>query len=93
MENFLPVIPRAIKQIPYNNDSGHVQFFTRRSLIKTLNDAGFKIQDFSHGAFLGAPLSEKFILRGENIAKLNAWIADYLPFWAVSTWYFTAVKK
>ena len=29
-------------------------------------------------------------LRGKLIARLNAKIADVLPYWAVSTWYFKA---
>jgi len=79
--------------IPYNNESGHVQFFTKKALFLTLQQGGFKIECFRNGAFLGAPLSELFLLRGEGIAKLNSKIADFIPDWAVSTWYFTAKKR
>ncbi len=79
--------------IPYNNESGHVQFFTKKALFLTLQQSGFKIECFRNGAFLGAPLSKLVLLRGERIAKLNSQIADFLPDWAVSTWYFTAKKK
>lgn len=76
--------------LPYNHDSGHVQFFTRRSLESTLERGGFRLETFRNGGFVGAPLSEGLLLRGEAIARLNAKIADHLPYWAVSTWYFTA---
>lgn len=79
-------------QIPYNEESGHVQFFTKQSLKKTLQNSGFEIESFQNGAFIGAPLSALTILRGQRIAEKNAQIADCLPYWAVSTWYFTAKK-
>jgi SAM-dependent methyltransferase len=91
------IIPSNISSqeeiIPYNDESGHVQFFTKKALFLTLQQSGFKIECFRNGAFLGAPLSKLVLLRGERIAKLNSQIADFLPDWAVSTWYFTAKKK
>lgn len=79
--------------IPYNFNSGHLQFFTKKSLFSTLQRGGFQVECFKNGAFIGAPLSEQFFLVGERIAKLNARVADFLPYWAVSTWYFTARKR
>ncbi len=84
--------PRAGEAIPYNLDSGHVQFYTRRSLRETLERGGFRMETLVNGAFVGAPLSERFLLRGTRVAELNARVADRLPHWAVSTWYFTARK-
>lgn len=78
-------------EIPYNIDSTHVQFFTRSSLYSTLKQGGFHITVFKKGAFLGAPFSEYF-LRGEIISRINSRIADFLPYWADSTWYFVADK-
>lgn len=78
---------------PYNEDSGHLFFFTRKSLAAVLEEAGFGLTDFRNGAFLGAPLSALFLLRGERIAEFNARLADRLPARAVSTWYFTARKR
>jgi len=82
--------PTRAGAIPYNIDSGHVQFYTRGSLFRTLKRGGFRVERFANGAFLGAPLSERFLLRGERIARANARVADLLPWWAVSAWYFTA---
>lgn len=76
--------------LPYNFDSGHVQFYTRRSLVRTLERGGFRVERFANGAFAGAPASELLLLRGEAVARANARAADFLPAWAVSTWYFAA---
>lgn len=75
---------------PYNLESGHVQFFTRASLRALLAGAGLRVDRFANGAWLGAPLSERFVLRGERVARWNAAVADRLPAALVSTWYFEA---
>jgi SAM-dependent methyltransferase len=78
--------------LPYNAESGHVQFFTRGAIERLLSSAGFEIFDFRNGAFAGAPASERYVLRGERIARANARVADWMPWWAVSTWLFAARK-
>ncbi len=80
------------RTIPYNSGCSHVQFFTRKSLFSILQRSGFQIECFRNGAFVGAPLSGRFLFRGGRFAKLNSRIADHLPHWAVSTWYFMARK-
>jgi SAM-dependent methyltransferase len=80
-------------QVPYNDESGHIQFFTRKTLISTLEQAGFVIDSLRNGAFWAAPLSGWLCLRREKVVQLNASIADHLPYWAVSTWYFSAIKQ
>lgn len=78
--------------VPYNEESGHVQFLSQKSINLMLQQAGFRLNNFQKGAFVGAPLSEFCFLRGEMIARINSKLADYLPYWAVSSWYFTAYK-
>lgn len=78
--------------LPYNEESGHIQFFSRKSFNLMLQQTGFKLTNMHKGTFVGAPLSEFCFLRGELTAKVNSKIADYLPFWAISSWYFTARK-
>jgi SAM-dependent methyltransferase len=82
----------AGEAVPYNSESGHVQFFTRRALRALLARAGFELGEFRNGAFVGAPLSERYLLRGARIARWNARAADWLPYWAVSTWLFSAKR-
>lgn len=79
--------------LPYNFESGHLHFFSKKDLLSMFQNIGMEILNFQNGAFLGAPISELFLLRGKYIAKWNSAIANYLPYWAVSTWYFAAKKK
>ena len=79
--------------LPYNHESGHLQFFTRRALRRVIEDGGFVVDRMTNGSFVGAPLSERFLLRGERVARANAAVADYLPAWAVSSWYFSARRR
>jgi len=81
------------EEVAYNADSGHLQFFTRGELARTLDEAGFRLEEFRNGGFLGAPLSERYLFRGERVARWNSRIADRLPYWMVSTWLFTASKS
>ncbi len=74
---------------PYNYDSGHVVFFTRRMLDRCAHAAGLRVTDFANGAFLGASLSGIVLARSPRFIAWNARIADRLPRWMVSTWYFT----
>ena len=77
------------RQLPYNVESGHVQFFTRSRLRDTLSAAGWAIEDFCNGCFIGGPVSAR-LLNGRWLLRANGAIAERLPAWAVSTWYFTA---
>jgi 2-polyprenyl-3-methyl-5-hydroxy-6-metoxy-1,4-benzoquinol methylase len=78
--------------LPYNLDSEHVQFFNKTNLYLMLQENGFQIQCFRNGPFLGGPLTER-ILRGQWFKRMNSKIGDFLPYWSVSTWYFTAKRK
>ena len=83
--------PLYSEAIPYNVDSEHAQFFSRRSLFSTLKQGRLEIECFERGVFLGRPLSERILRRGW-IEEANSKIGDFLPYCAVSTWYFTAKK-
>lgn len=74
--------------IPYNHESGHIIFFTMRSLTKMANDAGMRIVRFAHGGFVGADLTGSTIFASRGFVDWNIRAADRLPSWAVSTWYF-----
>lgn len=74
--------------LPYNHQSGHVIFFTRRRLRELLRSAGLTLTAFSHGSVFCGPFSTPLI-RG-SLVRANVRLADGLPYWAVSTWYFAA---
>jgi SAM-dependent methyltransferase len=74
--------------IPYNHESGHIIFFTMRSLRRMVADAGLRIVRFAHGGFVGADLTGSTIFASQRFVDWNVRAADPLPSWAVSTWYF-----
>jgi SAM-dependent methyltransferase len=73
---------------PYNHESGHVYFFTRKSLAACAAAAGLRITKWQNGAMLGANLSGLVIGRSRHLREWNVAVADFVPAWAVSTWYF-----
>lgn len=77
---------------PYNNDSGHVQFFTLNALRRLAEAAGFRIVTIGHGGFVGADLTGNTIFTSRRFIEWNIRIADRLPSWMVSNWYFVLVK-
>lgn len=81
--------PQPAAEPPYNHESGHVFFFTRRSLDREISDAGLEVERFAHGAFMGASISGVILGRSRRLRHWNVAIADRLPHWMVSTWYFT----
>jgi SAM-dependent methyltransferase len=84
----------AQEAAPYNCDSGHVQFYSRRWFVAMLESVGLSVTDFSNGTFIGAMLSERILrMGGTRIFRLNTSIADRLPTWAVSTWLFSAQRR
>ncbi len=58
--------------VPYNHESGHVQFFTRPDVDRLLAQTDFRLVDFMHGAFVCGPLCELTRLLGPSIACWNA---------------------
>lgn len=78
--------------IPYNIESGHVVFFTLRSLRQMVEVTGLRIVRFAHGGFVGADLTGSTIFASQRFINWNLRAADWLPSWAVSTWYFVLAK-
>lgn len=81
-----------LERPPYNFESGHVQFFTKRALLKLISKAGFQLQNFAHGSVFCGPLSDRLFIRFRGAIEPNVRFGAKLPYWAVSTWYFTARK-
>ena len=79
---------RVKKEVPYNYESGHIQFFTLSSLENVVNEAGYELTAVRNGSVMGADLSGATILKFKVLIKLNTKIADYLPSWAAATWHF-----
>lgn len=80
------------EEIPYNFASGHVNFFTINKLNKLFNDCGFIIEKIEKGGFIGAPFTDRIFGKSKTFIDFNIKIAQRLPLWLVSTWYFKAKK-
>lgn len=74
--------------LPYNHESGHLTFFTRANLARTLAAAGLTIRHFGHGSLFCGPWSTPFV--SGRLAGVNVRAADRMPYWVVSVWYFEA---
>ncbi|NJO33949.1 MAG: methyltransferase domain-containing protein [Rhodospirillales bacterium] len=79
--------------VPYNSESGHLQFYRKGEFVRLLASAGFRVIDFKNGTFFGAMITERLLrFGGEPLMRANAAVAEALPFWAVSTWLFKAER-
>jgi SAM-dependent methyltransferase len=77
--------------LPYNHESGHLTFFTRSQLDRTLAEAGLTMRSFGHGSVLCGPWSTPFM--SGRLSGINTRLADNLPSWVVSVWYFEAHRN
>lgn len=85
--------PTEAKQYAsYNHESGHVQFFTLKSLQALADRLGLYIRRFAHGGFVGADLTGSTIFASRRFVEWNIKIADSLPSTVVSTWYFEMAR-
>jgi 2-polyprenyl-3-methyl-5-hydroxy-6-metoxy-1,4-benzoquinol methylase len=76
-----------------NPDLTHIQFFTRKSLYKLMQDAGFKHLAFGKSDFLELVFPFSLVAnRVKAIQKLDCAIADYLPA-GLTNGFYTAWKK
>lgn len=84
--------PNKPSLIPYNNESGHVIFFTLRSLRDMVRAAGFRIVQFRHAGFVGADLTGSTIFTSARFVAWNVQVSDRLPAWMVSAWHFVLAR-
>jgi len=80
--------PEKAMELPYNHESGHVQFFTRSKLRTVAAAAGLDLVELRNGSVIGADLSGVTLLRPRFMIRFNTWVADYVPYWAAATWFF-----
>lgn len=74
--------------LPYNKDSGHVQFYSRKRFIEMVERNGFTCLAFHKLSFLSGPFSNYLFAPWQSFCKWNARVADRLPAWLVSAWFF-----
>lgn len=74
--------------IPYNRESGHIQFFTMHKFRRLLYTSGYEMTAFQKGSFISGPFTHTIFKRSTLLLKLNLGCAKYLPAFMCSTWYF-----
>ena len=76
------------KQVEYNFDLGHIQFFSMADFQKLVSDSGLKIDIQANGALFGGNATYFLGLLFPFIVKPSLWLANHLPPKMVTTWYF-----
>tara|TARA_B100001057_G_scaffold346744_1_gene348050 strand:+ start:738 stop:1487 length:750 start_codon:yes stop_codon:yes gene_type:complete len=79
-------------QIPFNYESGHIQFFTFAKLKSIISEASLKLVFIKNGSIMGADLSGSTFLKFDFTKKINTFFADYLPTSLSATWIFKLQK-
>lgn len=79
--------------IPYNHESGHIQFFSKNRFAAILKNAGFSMSDFRKGCFLGGAGSNFIISRIPWLLRANIRVGRLLPYFLCSVWYFEGRKN
>jgi len=78
----------ADARVPYNDDSGHIQFFTRRRFLELVAANGFTVASRANLSFLSGPYTNYFLAPSKIFCRVNNRAADLLPADLVSAWFF-----
>lgn len=78
----------APSDLPYNIDSGHVQFFLSSRILKLVNSAGLEVSRQNNLSFLAGPFTNYMLAPSQAFCRWNVRVADNLPRWFASAWYF-----
>lgn len=81
-------VNRLPKDLPYNIENGHVQFFRRKEIEALLRNAGLEIVQSANLSFLSGPFSNYLLAPFAGFCAWNTRIADKLPAALASAWYF-----
>jgi len=80
-------------EVPYNEESGHVQFFTRKRILGIARDAGLEEMGQAGLSWLSGPYSNYLFGASRRFCEWNTRVAASLPSWAVSGWLFELRKR
>lgn len=79
--------------LPYNEESGHVRFFTPTAIDHTLADAGWGIEEWRHLSWLAGPFTSYWWAPSVAFCEWNARIAERLPRSLVSSWFMVCSRR
>lgn len=78
--------------LPYNAESGHVQFFTRRALLRLAAGCGFTPVQLTGVSWLAGPYTNYLFAPSRVFCHANAEAARWLPSWMLSAWFFELAR-
>jgi SAM-dependent methyltransferase len=78
----------ADARVPYNDESGHIQFFTRRRFLELAAANGFTVASRANLSFMSGPYTNYFLAPSEFFCRVNNRAADLLPASMASAWFF-----
>lgn len=79
---------KAVPSTTDNQESGHVQFFTRRQLLQLFGACNLEVFSEGKGSLFGGPLAGHLLGRSQRFIEWNARVVDKLPAVLSSSWYF-----
>jgi SAM-dependent methyltransferase len=74
--------------LPYNEDSGHVPFYTRSRLLALARGVGLDLVRETGLCWLSGPYTNYLFAPARRFCDLNARVADFLPLFTLSAWFF-----
>lgn len=77
----------APANVPYNAESGHVQFFTQRRITTVLRNVGLQVPLIRGLSFVCGPFTNYFFGPSARFCNWNVRVAQKLPLSVVSAWY------
>lgn len=86
-------ISKLLKKQVIAEGAEHIHFFTKNKLLKILTEMDLKIRDISNSNGIFTVLWIPTARPVRQIEKLDLLIADYLPYWCASGWFFSFLKK
>jgi SAM-dependent methyltransferase len=74
--------------LPYNAECGHVRFFTRGALLAVTSRAELRLLRETGLSWLSGPYTNYLFAPSRVFCALNTRVADWLPSWMLSGWFF-----
>ena len=75
------------QNIPYNEESPHIQFFTKKRFTEIARESGLVVEEWRNLSWLSGPFTNYLFSPSHSFCKFNLWAADILPHFMVSAWF------
>lgn len=76
-----------------NDDSGHIQFFTRGRLYRIFRECGLAVWRDGAASLFAGPFAGHLLARSNRFIQWNAVVTDRLPMVLASGWYFALRRQ